>query len=233
MPSDAANERTLLSGSAENTTTAAGDVTANFLAVVPLETLEDIQRNWKWILFIGCLNILIGFACLCFPIFATQTAVYTLTYMILFLGVFSAILSCYSEDGGARNQMLALGLVQILLAMFMSLYPFFTMTLLTFLVASTFMMVGVLQASLAKTSPTLAGRGLAYFQGFLAILMSFFIVLFMPITQWYTIGVLMGMNLLNIGVARILLGMYGRSLSTSDEQWMSPESWRNLLETEW
>jgi hypothetical protein len=35
----------------------------------------------------------------------------------------------------------------------------------------------------------------------------------MPVAQWGTIGVLLGANLVNIGLCRVLLALFGRSLA--------------------
>jgi hypothetical protein len=49
--------------------------------------------------------------------------------------------------------------------------------------------------------------------GILALTMSMMILVDMPLSSWYTIGLLLGVNLVNIGVNRILLSCHGRSLA--------------------
>ena len=230
-----ATERTnLQSGSAQENLIDDDNVVANtIIAFSALETLGDIEREWKWTLAIGILNVLTGFGCLCFPVLATETALLFLMYLFLMTGIFTAVGATCFSDHGIRHHMLWVGLLQILLGLFMLAHPFFTLTVLTIFVAFTFMMIGSFQIAIAKEHRQVAGRGLAYLSGFMSIFMSSFIILFMPMTKWYTIGVLAGVNLINIGTSRILIGCYGRSLANSEQTWMSSNDWRNLLETNW
>jgi hypothetical protein len=63
--------------------------------------------------------------------------------------------------------------------------------------------------------------------------MSLFVIAFMSITaQWYTVGTLLGVNLINIGLARIVLACYNQSLATAGADSMAISSWQIYLEAD-
>lgn len=195
--------------------------------MVLLETLEEIQEHWKWILTIGIYNVVVGMLCLLFPIFATQVGYLTLTLLIVISGLVSVTAVCFHPQG-FRHTLFWVGLFQIFLGVFLSLHPFFTLTIMTFLIAVMFWVLGSLQIAVARQNSQMAARGLIMLSGLMAIVLSVLIILAMPMAQWYTIGVLLGVNLLNLGTSRILLALYGRSLALSDDR----VDWKYYLETD-
>lgn len=178
------------------------------------ETLEAITRNWKWIGAFGLFNLLFGFACLSFPVLASQAVELALSYTVLVAGCFHLFAACYSEEG-SMFYLLAIGSLQIVISFLMFVNPFGVLTVLTFIIAVVFMMAGSFQIAMARQNPGMAARGLNMISGVLAIVMSVIIMLGFPATSWFTIGILIGVNHINIGVCRIVIAFYGLSLSRS------------------
>jgi uncharacterized membrane protein HdeD (DUF308 family) len=231
MPAD---ESTLLSGDGSSSTPApAGDRPTDGAAfLMYYETPEEISQNYKTLIFIGCINILFGTGCLMFPVFATELAELFLTSLVFATGLLNVLTICASERSNSHEKHLFwIGVTQLVLAFLMYTRPFFTLTILTFLVAITFMFMGSLQIAAArKYRNVVAARGLMIVSGVSAILMSVVILLSMPTAKWLTIGVLMGVNLLNIGLNRVVMGLYGRRIAVlSDEE---IESWRSYLDAD-
>ena len=200
-----------------------------------LETPRDLEQHWVGMGVLGVMNILCGVACLCFPILASWAAELTLTLAVLLIGLSNLTAVSFGVQG-YYHPYFALGLFQVLTAMIMYSHPFGTLTVLTLLVVTVFMLVASLQISVAcygaydlpslslsanhananRTStymPATTGRGLTMLTGILALTMSMMILVDMPLSSWYTIGLLLGVNLVNIGVNRILLSCHGRSLA--------------------
>jgi len=181
-----------------------------------IETADEIAQNWRWIFVVGTINVVTGIACLMFPILATQAAEIVLAAAIFVTGCFLMTTVTYTA-AGTSHHFFWLGLVQVVLAIIMFFHPLFTLTVLTIFIAIMFMAVGAFQVALTRQNPNMAGRSWTLVSGILAILMSVIITLGMPFSSWYTIGVLLGVNLLNIGLNRIALSCYGRSLANSEE----------------
>jgi uncharacterized membrane protein HdeD (DUF308 family) len=185
--------------------------------VAVIETVEEISRNWAWIGAVGVANILFGFACLCFPMIASHAVELALTITVLVAGIFHLSAAVCFAAQGTNHQFFVLGVVQILLAFLMFVHPYATLTVLTILIAVVFMLLGSFQIMMARNNDTMAARGLTLWSGVTALFLSLIILLGMPLSSWYTIGVLLGVNHVNVGVARIIVSCYGRSLARNQE----------------
>jgi len=220
-----ANERTHLSGDDAPTEESA------FLFLT-LETAEILAEKWKSILLLGILNILTGILCLLFPVIATKAVSLCLTSIVLLIGLFHIFISTADErtGQGRRHPFFLVGVILILVALFLLLNPIFTLTFLTFLIAVVFMMMGSAQFAFARRNRQLAGRAMHFVSGVLSVAMSILIVLTMPASQWFTIGVLLGVNFINIGVSRTMLALYGRALAQSAA--VEEMGWYSYMETD-
>lgn len=202
-----------------------------FAAAAAVETAEYLSQNYRWIITVGVWNVLLGMFCLTFPMFATQVAELTISWTILLSGVVLAAAGCYQQASDPQqSQLVMAGAVQMLLGSLMLLHPMFTLAVLTLLVAFIFMIVGTAQISAAATNLDSIGtdgsagtsgmssthRFMLQVSGVLAVVMSVVICLALPLAQFYTIGVLLGTNLINIGVTRIGLGCHGRQIAKSN-----------------
>ena len=162
--------------------------------------------------------------------FATQVAVLFMVTLVFAMGLLNVLTICASEFDNRQSPIFWVGFAQILLAVLMYLNPFFTLTILTFLVAVTFMLLGGVQVAVAiQYRERMAAKVLMLISGAAAILLSIIICFSMPMAKWYTIGVLMGVNLVNIGANRVVAGLYGRKIAASDG---SHESWRSYLDAD-
>ncbi|CAB9497163.1 expressed unknown protein [Seminavis robusta] len=220
------NEATLLNGDGQSSTAQA--------SIFMMESAEFVAANWKSILCVGFSNLLAGVGCLMFPVVATQLAEIFLTSLVFAAGVLNTLTICSNDSANTTQQSphFWVGVAQIFLAALMYTNPFFTLTVLTFLVALTFMMLGSIQISIARRHrDRVAARALMIISGASAIIMSFIICLSMPTARWFTIGVLMGVNLINVGTSRIVLGLYGRKLASAGDD-DTVESWRSLLDSD-
>lgn len=218
-----ANERTHLSGDDAPEESA-------FLFLT-LETAEILAEKWKSILLLGILNIITGILCLLFPVIATEAVSLCLTSAVLLIGLFHIIISKTDErTGQRRHPFFWVGVILILVALFMLLNPIFTLTFLTFLIAVVFMILGSAQFAFARRNRQLAGRAMHFISGVLSVAMSILIILTMPASQWFTIGVLLGVNFINIGVSRTMLALYGRALAQSAA--LEEMGWYSYMETD-
>ena len=224
MPAD---ETTLLSGGNE-------DVAAAEFTYFLMETSEHIAEHWKAIMIMGVVNVMTGVGCLLFPVFSTQLVELFLVSLVFATGLLNMMAVCASssnhDNRRQQSPLFWVGFSQVLVAILMYLNPFVTLTIMTLLIAVTFMLLGSVQFALARQCRgQMAARALMMGSGILAVLMSITICLSLDLAKWYAIGVLVGVNLVNIGMNRIVMGLYGRKLANSDG---SEESWRAVLDAD-
>jgi len=173
---------------------------------------EEIARNWAWIGAFGLFNLAVGVACLLYPVLASQVVELALTYTVFIMAVFHLVSACFSE-AGSTVQLLALGMVQMVIAFLMLVHPYGVLTVITFFIAVAYMTGGSYQIAMARQNQQMAARGLTILSGILAIALSMIIIIGLPATSWITIGILIGVNHLNIGFCRLIISSYGFRLS--------------------
>jgi len=176
------------------------------------ETFEQITRNWAWIGTFGLFNIAVGAACLVYPVFASQVVELALAYTLFVSAVFCFLAICFADEGSVVK-LLTLGGVQLMISCVMFLHPYGVLTVLTFFVAVLYMSAGTFQIAVAKQNELTAARGLSFISGGLAIALSVIIIIGLPSSSWFTIGLLVGVNHINIGLSRLAVSFYGFQLS--------------------
>jgi uncharacterized membrane protein HdeD (DUF308 family) len=183
-------------------------------SLIAVETAEQIAAKWKSILILGILNVVTGIFCLWIPTLASVAVELFLVATVMASGLLHLLWGCSAEPGH-QSDFYLLGGAQVIVAVLMYLHPYFTLTVLTFIVAVLFMMLGATRLTVARNNPDMPLRSLMFLSGVSAIALSVFICLFLPVAKWFTIGLLLGVNLINIGVARIALALQGRQLASS------------------
>lgn len=181
-----------------------------------LETLEEIAQSWAWIGAFGIFNLLFGVGCLLFPILASQAMELALSCSMIGAGCFHLFAASIAQEG-LKVFLLGIGLLQIMVAFLMFMNTFGVLTLITLFIAVVFMTAGIFQITLARQNPEMAARGLNMLSGVIAVAMSVIIILGFPGSSWYTIGILVGVNHVNIGICRLIMSFYGLSLSRKQE----------------
>ncbi|GKY93395.1 hypothetical protein MPSEU_000307100 [Mayamaea pseudoterrestris] len=180
---------------------------ASHIAATP----EEVAGNWHYLFLTGLIDTVVGVACLVAPLLATQVVSLVLVVLVFCTGLFNVSTVCVTERG-YQHQFFWVGVVEIFVAMILYFHRLGTMTLLTILIAVSFMIFGSLEMTVAQQDERMAARGLTFFSGILTLILSILIIVVMPITQWDTVGVLLGANLINIGICRVIVALYGRSI---------------------
>lgn len=195
-----------------------------------LETSEHIAQNWKCIFVTGVFNILMGIVCLLFPAYTTQFTSVFIVSLLFVAGLFNVFAICSSSNPGPTA---LIGVLQVFTAAMMYSDPFLTLSMLTLFIACIFMMLGFAQVATAwRNKGKVAARALMMVSGALAIAMSVIIIMTMETSRWFTIGILVGVNLINLGTNRIIVGLYGRKIASAQLNEDSVESWRSVLDAD-
>jgi uncharacterized membrane protein HdeD (DUF308 family) len=181
---------------------------ASHIAATP----EEVASSWKYLLFTGLVDTAVGIACLFAPLLATKVIWLVLMSLVFAAGCLNLSTCCCTEKG-YQHQFFWVGIIEVIMALLLYFHRFGSMTLLTILIAFSFMVFGSLEMTVVQQDDRMAARGLTFFSGILTLILSILIVTAMPVAHWETIGVLIGANLLNIGVCRTIIAFYGRSLT--------------------
>ena len=175
-------------------------------------TPEEVANSWKFLLLTGMVDSLVGIGCLFAPLLATNAVSLVLVAILFVSGCVNMSTVCCTRRG-YQHQFFWVGIMEIIISLLLYFRRFGTLTMLTVLIAFAFMIFGSLEMTVSQQDQRMAARGLTFFSGILTLIFSLLTVIAMPVAEWSTIGVLLGANLLNIGICRIIVALYGRSLA--------------------
>ena len=171
-------------------------------------TSVAIARNWGWILCVGIINMTAGFFALVAPITATSFILHFVSAVLLFAGGASMTGLCFAEDG-MKTQSFILGITKAILGLVLWFYPLESLMTITIIIAIVFMLNGVFLCSVALKSRESPTWGWLFVNGLSAIILSTIVMSAFPTSSLYTLGILVGVNLVTIGMARIAIGIQG------------------------
>lgn len=186
----------------------------SLLAVDTEELSRELAKNWGLILVVGAINLLGGILALLSPIAATVVALAFITAALIVVGCFNLLGACYHERCYKTASGLV-GTVQILLGILMATHAVESLIILTWMIAVMFMIEGSFRCMLAYRNRDMTGWRSNFGSGVCAILFSLLVLLAFPSSSAYTLGILLGVNLVTFGTLRIALGLMGREIANN------------------
>lgn len=181
------------------------------------EAARELSLVWGWVLAAGILNLLLGILALFCPITTSDVVLSWIAVALLLVGAIHITGLCYAEQGlkGATS---ALGVVQIILAILAFKDPFESLMALTIMIAVVFMVEGVFRIYLAMQNHDIPNWRVLFLNGICNVAFSAIVIAALPYSSLYTLGILVGVNLITIGTARITIGIMARSASIQQNE---------------
>ena len=176
--------------------------------VAAVET-KELARNWGWVMAIGWINLVGGVMALCSPFTATVAILGLLVIEMILLGSLN-MCGVFFLEKSYKAPAFIVGLVLAVLGFLMATNAMRSITLLTILVAVTFMVEGIYRSTLGLWNRDLPGWKSVLGSGLFEILLSAVIIALFSAASQYTLGILLGINWVIYGVQRIALGLLGR-----------------------
>lgn len=177
-------------------------------------TVEHVANHWRWILTLGVLNVIGGFFCLLSPIFASLFAETLIAVTLMAMGVASLLAVCM-VDRSIKAYYGVAGVVQLLLGIVVFQNPFSTLAILTLILAVSVLVDGIYRTILVCNAPRISGWGLLMTSALASVLLGLLVLSAYPASSLYTIGILLGVNLITVGNVRIHLAWEGRELAST------------------
>lgn len=187
--------------------------------VIPEEAVAELGRVWGWVLAAGVLSLALGVAALLCPVMTSVVAIGWISLALLVVGAIHVSGLCYAEEG-MKCATFAVGVAQIALSIITYRYPFGSLLALTVVVAFVFMSEGLFRISLAMRNRDALlpnSRFILLFNGACNVLFSVIVIVALPFSSLYTIGILVGVNLVTIGTARIALAITAKRASSAGD----------------
>src|SRR5579883_2990740 len=158
--------------------------------------IEELRRNWGWILTFGVIAILWGLFAIMYSVFFTLVSVVTLSWLLIIGGVIEGVQALRHRERGHLVLYLLEAVLAIVAGALLLRSPAAGALVITLLLASYFVVAGVFRI-VASLMITLL-LGIIVWGGW-------------PATAFWVLGVFVGVNLLFIGWSRVALALALRS----------------------
>lgn len=172
----------------------------------------DVYLHWPWILTAGILGVAGGILCLVSPIMASVIAEQMIGWTVVLIGAMN-ISGLFFAEKNSKFVHVAFGLIQVGAGIFLLKNPYETLLAVTIWIVIMVFFEGVYQLMVCTCNRNLRGWGLCLASGLSSIILACLITSGLPETSLYTVGILLGINLLTVGNFRIHVALEGRAIA--------------------
>lgn len=164
-----------------------------------------VQENSRMLKTEGIVLLLLGFLAIILPALFTL-AIEVLIGIVLLAGGGVSIYRAYTLKGlPGSTASLILGVLSVIVGVLFLTHPWHGMIVLTFFLGGFFLVKGVAEITIAMEHRHWIAWGWILISGFLSILIALLLLLALPKTATWAIGLLVGINMLFSGAWLLML----------------------------
>ena len=163
----------------------------------------------------GAMLIIFGMLAVGSPFLAAVAVNVVIAWLIVFAGVVHLMLAFRAHGAGRMIWKLMVGLAYLFFGVYLILHPLLGVASLTLLLASLFLIEGMLDIILFLEMRLLGGSGWVLVDGIVTLLLGLMIYLQWPSSSAWAIGTLVGMSLIISGVTRVMLSFATRKVTAA------------------
>jgi uncharacterized membrane protein HdeD (DUF308 family) len=180
---------------------------------------STLSENRGWYIAIGIILILLGVGAIAFPVMSSLSVTICVGFVLVIAGLAQAIHAFSYPKWSKLALALLVSLIWFSAGGFLLARPMEGTAALTIVVAAAFLAEGVLKTILAFQLRPMIGWGWALFDGLLAAVLGLMLWWQFPISAFWALGTLAGINILVSGISLIMLTRSaGRSLGSASSQ---------------
>jgi uncharacterized membrane protein HdeD (DUF308 family) len=179
-------------------------------------TPSDIVRQASTLSIVwGVLLIIFGMLAVASPFIAAVAVNVVIAWLIVFAGVVHLMLAFRAHGAGSMIWKLLVGLAYLCFGVYLILHPVLGVASLTLLLASLFLIEGLLDIILFFQMRSLGGSGWVLVDGIITLLLGLMIYLQWPSSSAWAIGTLVGVSMIISGVTRVMLSLAVRKAAAA------------------
>ena len=171
------------------------------------EGMRTLRSKWGWLVGFGVFSVIAGIIALGSVMLATASAVYIVGFMMLMAGVAEIVAAFNAKDWAHRLLWLLLGALYVFAGFICIQNPFAAATILTLLLGFALIVSGLLRVFLATRMKQGTPWGWVVFSGIMSFLLGLMIVAQWPASSFFVLGILLGIDLIFIGMGWITMGL--------------------------
>jgi uncharacterized membrane protein HdeD (DUF308 family) len=172
-----------------------------------------VAEHRTWFTILGILLIILGLVAIAFPFLTTIATKILLGWLFLIGGIVQIVHAFSTQRWSEFFLDLLIGVLYVLAGAWLAFFPLTGILTLTILLAVMFIVQGALELGMAFRMRPRQGWGWMLFAGIVAILAGLLILMELPSSAAWAIGLLVGINMIATGFAYLLLPMAARATS--------------------
>jgi uncharacterized membrane protein HdeD (DUF308 family) len=177
--------------------------------------LGEVQKNWKWLLFLGIAFLILGIIGLSRAFTLTIASVYFFGFLILIGGAIQLFDSFKCKGWKGIIWHLIISIIYILVGIQIIVRPLVASTMITLVIAIGIILVGILRVVMAIQHRGLSNWGWPLFSGIVSILLGLIIAARWPVSGLFVIGLFVAIELIIHGWSYLFLALAAKGARSS------------------
>jgi uncharacterized membrane protein HdeD (DUF308 family) len=173
--------------------------------------LGEVQKNWKWLLFLGIAFLILGLIGLGRAFALTMASVYFFGFLILIGGAIQLFESFKCKGWKSMIWHLVISIIYILVGIQIIARPLVASTVITLMIAIGIILVGIFRVIIAIQHRGLKNWRWPLFSGIISILLGLVIAARWPVSGFFVIGVFVAIELIIHGWSYIFLALAAKN----------------------
>ena len=174
-------------------------------------TAVDVVRQASTLSIVwGILLIVLGMAAVGSPFLAAVAVNVAIAWLIVLAGAVHVILAFRAHGAGSMIWKLLVGVAYVCFGVYLILHPVLAVASLTLLLASLFLIEGVLDIVLFVRMRSVGGSIWVLTDGIITLLLGLMIYMQWPSSSGWAIGTLVGISMIISGVTRVMMSLAAR-----------------------
>ena len=172
-----------------------------------------VRRGSTWSVVWGVLLILFGMLAIGSPGIAAVAVTAVVSWLIIFAGVVHIVLAFSAHKASGFFWKFLVGLAYVFFGGYLILHPLLGVASLTLVLASLFLVEGVLDIILFAKVRSQRGSSWILIDGLVTLLLGGLIYVHWPSSSMWAIGTLVGVSMIISGVSRVMISIAIRKLT--------------------
>jgi len=169
--------------------------------------LGDLQKNWLWLMVLGCVLVVLGIIGLGSAVFYTVAGILYLGVLIFLSGILQLIHSFQAKGWKSLILSMLIGVLYLVAGYLVIVNPLEVSVMITLILAIIFICVGIARIVMAMQHMAYKGWGMILFNGIITVLLGIIIAGGWPISGLWVIGTFIAVELLLNGISCIALSL--------------------------
>jgi uncharacterized membrane protein HdeD (DUF308 family) len=158
----------------------------------------------------GALLIVFGMMAIASPFLAAVAVNVVVAWLIVLAGVVHLMLAFRAHGAGSRTWKLLVGVAYLCFGGYMIMHPVLGVATLTLVLASLFLIEGILNIVLYAKMRPMHGSSWVLVDGIITLLLGLMIYMQWPSSSGWAIGTLVGISMIFSGAARVMMSLAAR-----------------------